>query len=137
MKTIFMSLLFTFLLVVSSHAAVNQTESAEKTADIMKLLELFGQGQECDRFLDIFFADLSSTHPEIPLMELENIRRKFFDKTPYLAKGADIYSRHFTHNEIKEMVAFYSTPTGKKLTLTRAEMQAEIRSAFQELSEVL
>lgn len=32
-----------------------------------------------------------------------------------LSEIADVYMQEFTHSEIKDMIAFYETPTGKKM----------------------
>ncbi len=36
-----------------------------------------------------------------------------------------IYSKHFTHDEIKELLKFYKTPTGKKVILVMPRVMQE------------
>ena len=136
MKKIIVLVAFIFISLAQANAAADEASiSKEKHDDIMKLLEVLTVGSDCDKFLDMFFNDLKNAYPEIPLAELERIRIIYFDRKPLLEKGAEIYARHFTHDEIKDILAFYNTSAGKKLISTRGEMTMEARRAFQAFGE--
>jgi hypothetical protein len=56
--------------------------------------------------------------------ELERIQ---VDYMMNIAKdGPAIYARHFTAQELREVIAFYSTPTGRKLLQMTPQMTAEV-----------
>ena len=137
MKKTVIVIVFILLSITRVNAAGEASISKEKHDDIMKLLELFTVTSDCDKFLDMAFNGMKEAYPEIPIMELTQLRKTYFDRKPYLEKGVEIYARHFSHNEIREMIAFYSSPVGKKLSTTRGEMIIEIRQAFQTLGEEL
>jgi len=40
--------------------------------------------------------------------------------------GPEIYARHFSASELREIIAFYRTPTGRKLLDTRPQLSAEV-----------
>jgi hypothetical protein len=40
--------------------------------------------------------------------------------------GPAIYARHFTAQELREIIAFYRTPTGRKLLDTTPQLSAEV-----------
>ena len=50
-------------------------------------------------------------------------------------KVASIYSKYFTHDEIKELTAFYETPLGKKVIKSNPNIAMECFDAGKELGE--
>lgn len=48
-----------------------------------------------------------------------------------LVKIADVYMQEFTHEEIKDMISFYETPTGKKM----AEKSVAVTMKTMQLSQ--
>ena len=44
---------------------------------------------------------------------------------------ARVYAQHFTADELKELVAFYSTPTGQKLATSNFEINQELGKLMQ------
>lgn len=49
----------------------------------------------------------------------------------------DIYSRSFTEGELAELIAFYSTPTGKKLAAQSRQLQRQIAEQTKKVIEPL
>jgi hypothetical protein len=43
-----------------------------------------------------------------------------------VAEGPVIYARHFTAQELREIIAFYRTPTGSKLLQLTPQLSAEV-----------
>lgn len=48
-----------------------------------------------------------------------------------LVKMADVYMQEFTHEEIKDMISFYETPTGEKM----AEKSGAVTMKTMQLSQ--
>ena len=42
-----------------------------------------------------------------------------------------IYAKHFSHDEIKQLIAFYNTPIGKKLVALQPQIMQESMAAGQ------
>jgi uncharacterized protein len=47
------------------------------------------------------------------------------------------YDRHFTHEEIKQLIQFYDTPVGKKLTEVTPQITSEMMAQGQKLGQDL
>lgn len=93
--------------------------------DAIKYIELSGGTSQITAVLDTYINELGA------YVEDMNAFKKDIEKTyPKLYSDlADIYTKNFTHDEIKQMIKFYETPVGKKMrklapTLTEQQMQA-------------
>ncbi|HMK73591.1 MAG TPA: DUF2059 domain-containing protein [Myxococcaceae bacterium] len=111
------------LLLSSSGGAAEDTLTPEKTADIKKLLELTGSKKLAVEFATALaprlFAAVKASRPSIPDRALDVMQREL---VAVLSENADglidsmvpLYARAFTHQEIKDLLTFYGTATGKK-----------------------
>jgi hypothetical protein len=93
----------------SSTVPKNRTEDTEKINNIKKLLDLTGSRKIITQLLN----SLKTQYPQVPA--------KFWDTFMAELKSDDmideyipIYSKYFTNEEIKGIIAFYETPLGKK-----------------------
>ncbi|HSI04056.1 MAG: DUF2059 domain-containing protein [Myxococcota bacterium] len=85
-----------------------------KEADIRRLMELTTTselaGQITQQMLESFKAAFTKV-PDATWTEL----KKELTPDDLLAKIGAVYDRHFSHDDIKALIAFYETPLGKKL----------------------
>ncbi len=85
-----------------------------KDADIRRLMELTTTsqlaGQITQQMMDSFKAAFTKV-PDATWTEL----KKELTPEDLLAQIAGVYDRHFSHDDIKALIAFYETPLGKKL----------------------
>lgn len=76
--------------------------------------------------------------PDEGIVEIRAAADRFFDKTlndPEMsAEMAKVYERNFTPAEIKELLAFYKTPLGRKTLETLPKVMAESSKAGQRLA---
>lgn len=100
-----------------------QPVAAEKRADIERLLEMTGALAVGKQMADAIVGQLSQTlrqaRPDIPARVLdalpEDVGAVLDANMPALEAGLiPIYDRHFSHQEIREMIRFYNTETGRK-----------------------
>jgi hypothetical protein len=56
--------------------------------------------------------------------ELERIQADYMMNI--VKDGPEIYARHFSASELREIIAFYRTPTGRKLLDTTPQLTAEV-----------
>src|SRR5205823_2255100 len=81
-----------------------------------------------DQTIEQQVAVLRRSRPEVP--------QKFWDDFTHEAHQeaspaelmrliAPIYDQHFTHDEIRQMISFYESPLGKKISATLPEIQQE------------
>ena len=48
-----------------------------------------------------------------------------------------IYEKHFTHEELKQLIAFYESPIGKKLIKVQPQIMMESMAAGEEWGKKL
>ncbi len=127
-----------------AQAAAKPTIDAAKAADIRTLLELAGTreliqesfggsltqirplvknslpaGDYREKLLDLFFAKFESK----------------VDLNEFLNMAVPVYDKYFTHDELKQLIQFYQTPTGKKAISTLPKLTAELREIGQKWGE--
>jgi uncharacterized protein len=56
--------------------------------------------------------------------ELERIQADYMMNI--VKEGPEIYARHFSASELREIIAFYRTPTGRKLLDTTPQLTADV-----------
>lgn len=137
------------LLAVLSLAAVPVSAdelSPQKRADIERLLEMTGATRIGRQMAALSAAhmtqSLRQSHPEIP--------PKAFDFLPeevgavfeahigaFLAAIIPVYHRYFTAEEVKGMIAFYSTDLGKKAISAMPGLMSESMTIGQQWGQSL
>jgi uncharacterized protein len=106
----------------------------EKKADIQAMMELTGSlamaQQMSDQVMLQIATAIRARNPRIPQRTLDIVREEVSgvvkDNLPSFAERAvGIYHRHFTHEDIKGLLAFYSSELGKKLLRTTPALMLE------------
>ncbi len=91
--------------------------SEEKVKLIITLMEVTGTRQSMQTNIDHIIAQA----PEEKRLELE----KIFDINDIVGQLVPIYDRHYTENELKEIIGFYRTSAGKKMIEATPEIMKE------------
>lgn len=128
-----LSLLAGLLLSGTAHA---DELTPQKTADIRALFELTGVTRMADQILASTMQqlgpmlrnckDCTERTAQIAEREIRQLFRERFDGPGGLIeRQTEIYHRHFSHAEIREILAFYHTPIGKKLAYNLPALTAE------------
>jgi len=98
----------------------------EKRATILKLMEVTGSanlsGQMAGAFGQLMFDALKTSRPDIPPRALDVMsaelstyfKTKLGEPGQFLDLVVPIYDQHFTLAELRQLVAFYESPIGKK-----------------------
>jgi len=125
-KIIRISMLIGFLL--GSYCAKAQTSDYDK--DLAKFLKLSNATATYDMVYDQMKAQLKMMKPGVSDSVWVNLKKEVFDKEVLeLTKQlVPVYQKHFTHEDVKELISFYESPIGKKLAtktpiLTQEAMQ--------------
>jgi hypothetical protein len=99
------------LLVVLGGAG--HAEETQKQKDIRKLLKITGSGELGAQVMSQMMINMKKAMPQVP--------EKFwgdFMKEVHTEELVDlivpVYDRNLTHDDVKELIKFYETPTGKK-----------------------
>jgi len=117
--------------LLASLLATAQTSDFEK--DIEKLLSVNGSSAAYDLAFDQMVAQFKMMKTEAPDEVWKQVRTEVFDKeVAELTKQLiPIYKKHFTHEDIKGMIAFYESPLGKKMTDTTGKITTETMQMAQ------
>ena len=88
-------------------------EETQKQKDIRKLLKITGSGELGTQVMGQMIGSMKKTMPQVP--------EKFwgdFMKEVHTEELVDlivpVYDRNLTHDDVKELIRFYESPTGKK-----------------------
>ena len=105
-------IIFVFVLVfgINSFFVYSQT----KNDDILKLLRISGTDKMADQMMDAIIPQFQQLIPDIPKAFWDRFRAKLnIDDLLYACIPA--YSKYYTHEEIKQLIAFYESPLGKRM----------------------
>eukprot|EP00439_Symbiodinium_sp_Y106_P088101 s1_g637.t1 len=125
--------------------------SPEKREVIVRLTEAMGLAdltvQMADGFMKGFHANMRKQNPEVSEKAItivsEEILAAFTEGTPALMEiYVEIYDRHYTLDEIRELERFYATPVGQKSiqllpVITQEGMEAGQAWALAMIPEVM
>lgn len=134
MKNILLLTLSLLVLSFVSHAqdaepSASHLQAAERLLDNMNMQETL------DKTIDATLAAQLSQMPQ--MKNLEGVMRDFFTKyMNYDALKSDyaaLYTKHYTEQELVDLLAFYQTPLGKKLVETMPDITAESSLLGQKL----
>lgn len=118
-------------------AAVVQAKTSsesEKNRDILRMLELSGAGAMGVQVM----GQLAQAYGQM----MPNVPQQFWDE--FLAEAdADslvrlvvpIYAKHFSHDEIKELIAFYQSPVGRKMVSVQPQIVQESHKVGEKWGE--
>jgi hypothetical protein len=129
---IFRNLFCIAVLLVASFVVKAQTEPTD--ADIIKMQQVNGSAGSISAMYPQIVAQLKSMKPGVTEEQWATVKKEVFDvELAELSKQLiPIYKKHFTQEEVKAIIAFYETPTGKKL----AEQTPLITVESMQISQV-
>lgn len=111
------------------HAA---TSLSAKHQDTEKLMDLVGTRRILrdlfDQDIDAQIAAMHRARPDVPDQFWQDFTEEFKRQASpdELMKAIlPIYDKHFTHQEIRQLIAFYQSPLGRKISTTLPEIQRE------------
>lgn len=123
---------FGIVITVVNLIAVGALCKTPKQADIRSLLTASGGGQMAIQIMNQMITPLQKAMPNVPMKFWEECARELHpDNLVNLI--VPIYDRHFTHDEIKELIKFYDSPIGKKLVAELPSITQESMAAGQQI----
>jgi len=103
-------LVFIFVIVTSSFNIYCQT----KDDDIIKLLKISGSIKLADQMITAMIPQYKKLVPSIPDVFWDKLIEKI-NMDDFLYLCVPVYSKYYTHDEIKQLINFYESPLGKKM----------------------
>jgi hypothetical protein len=103
-----------------------------KHRDTERLMELVGTRRILrdlfDQDIDAQITAMRRARPDVPDQFWRDFEEEFKSQASpdELMKAIlPIYDKHFTHQEIRQLIAFYQSPLGRKISTTLPEIQRE------------
>lgn len=103
-------------LLVSS--VVTPAQPEKLGTDAVLLVRISGSTQSLDAVLEQISTHFRMQHSSVSESIWQQLHREILEPAREMAllQMAEVYQRHFTHDEIRVLIDFYSSPLGKKLT---------------------
>lgn len=133
-KIIFKILIFLLLtVVINAQDNRNNAEKISKDDDILKLLNLVRAYDIPESVVNDIINSYKTMLPGVDSSYWQSLRQEA-DISGVIKKIVPVYDKIFNHNEIKELIKFFETPTGKKWVATFGEANDEIIKIFEQWS---
>ena len=139
----FAFLLLAFLPVTARADAELTPEFRRDIAELMKITGSDSLGlQMGGQMADVMLEQVRTLSPEIPASTLAIIREEVLlairDHMPeLLALTAEPYAKHLTHDEVRQLIAFYRTPLGTRFVRELPGLMQDLNSAGRAWGETL
>jgi hypothetical protein len=99
-----------FVIGINTFGVYSQT----KNDDILTLLRISGTEKLAEQIMSALIPQFQQLIPDIPNVFWVSFRDKLnIDDLLYAC--IPIYNKYYTHDEIKQLIAFYESPLGRKL----------------------
>lgn len=160
-NVLLLSLFFCCMAVSVSTAGAQTTISPEKRRLIAELAPVAETRKQIEELVDMMLVSMESQYPDTvdrmlsqskdmsdsqkaemkaSMLKSNAISKRFRERLPkvinfdkYVEEGIyPIYAKFFTEQELREMVAFYNSPTGRKTVTIMPQLYAESIKAAQE-----
>lgn len=94
-------------------AATQKQPETQKQKDIRKLLRITGSGELGTQVMGQMIGSMKKTMPQVPDTFWSDFMKEVHtDELVDLI--VPVYDRNLTHDDIRELIRFYESPTGKK-----------------------
>lgn len=96
--------------------------------EVRRLVELVGVVEKELASIDVVMGMLKKQMPTVPEKVWTEVRAEFvksFTRESIIAGYVPIYSGHFNAKEVRQLIAFYSSPVGKRLVAETPLIEAE------------
>ena len=104
-----------------------------KRTDIKRLMELVETEKVGTQIMNHLRLTLTKRRSKVPW----DAFMAEFDMNEFIEMVIPIYERHFTHDEIEQLIAFYESPIGKKMIKVQPQIVTESMTAGQEWAKRL
>jgi hypothetical protein len=102
----------------SGAGTISDAAQQAKERDIRRMLELTGAGKIGVQMMNQMFDAMRRASPRVPDSVWQELRTEFatdFSAEKIVELNVPIYAKHYTDGEIKQLIAFYQSPLGKKV----------------------
>ncbi|MBQ0117173.1 MAG: DUF2059 domain-containing protein, partial [Flavobacterium sp.] len=94
--------------------------------DVLSVIKISGGTSQMDLAKEQILSMIAKDKQQEFLKEFDATLPSLYDKI------AEVYMSNYTHDEIKQMLKFYETPIGKKISSSNAKISKESMAVSQE-----
>ena len=105
-------------------------------ADIKRLMEITGAGNLSIQIMNRMMLTMRKGHKDVPEEFWDNFMAEI-DPNGLIEIIIPIYEKHLTHEDIKQLIAFYESPIGKKLIKVQPQIMMDSMTAGEEWGKKL
>lgn len=109
---------------VKTSQPVAKPVDVAKEADIRKLMDATGMSQMPTRIAGMVMQSFKEAYAKVPDTMWTDLAKQL-DTASCVSAMVPIFDRQFSAEEMKQLVAFYESPVGKKLTKALPQISAE------------
>jgi hypothetical protein len=102
--------------------------------DVHKLLKVSGTTQMMEQVIDAMIVHIKQMQPGIPDVFWNKLKAKLTDGE-FLDMFVPVYTKHYTHDEIKQLLKFYDSPIGRKMVKVSPAMLQESMAIGEKFGE--
>jgi hypothetical protein len=91
----------------------------DKRAQIRRLLQLMGSGKAGAQMMNQMFGTMRRTARDVPEQVWRDLIEEFkneFSPEAIIELSVPIYDKYYSYAEIQQLIAFYESPIGRKVT---------------------
>ena len=107
-----------------------------KNDDILRMLKISGGSLLAEQMMDALIPQFQQLIPDIPNIFWVRFREKL-NMDDLLYACVPVYDRHFTHDEIRQLIAFYESPIGRRFVEVSPLLNQETMAIGQRWGEQL
>jgi hypothetical protein len=126
-------LVVTLILVLGAGGAFG-VFGQSKRDDIIKLMKVSGSDKMADQMMDMMIAQMKELvvlNKALPDAYWDKFKKKA-DANELMQLCIPVYEKHYTHDEIKQLISFYQSPLGQKLIKITPQVMAETMAIGQQ-----
>lgn len=136
MRAIIASLAIAASIVLAAPCRAQADPQDELYRDTRELMELTGAGNLAVQMMHQMLEPMRRGLPQVPAEFWDRFMAKV-DPDEIIDLTVPVYTKHLTHDEIKQLLAFYKSPVGRKLIAALPSIMQESMAAGQRWGEQL
>ncbi|MDR2728105.1 MAG: DUF2059 domain-containing protein [Chitinispirillales bacterium] len=105
------------LVIAGSFSVYGQAVSPAKRQDIIKLIEVMDAKAQMVQSFDLIFTNLMVSMGDGVSPDVKRAFKSKFESriNDFVNVLIPVYDKYYTHDDIKQIIKFYETPTGKRM----------------------
>ncbi|WP_088239981.1 DUF2059 domain-containing protein [Calothrix rhizosoleniae] len=110
--------------IIDSNKITKDVKQTEKINNIKKLMEITGSKKMSQQVMNQMIAGMRKQLPQVPQQFWDGVIAEY-DPNIIMNELIPIYAKYYTNDELEQIVAFYETPLGKKITQVMPQVMQE------------